>query len=68
MASSMNDLNNEFASLAGTGRTVLEEAMTQPAGTAGLWVASEAHTGVELQEVIKDPPVANSGDYGMSHA
>jgi hypothetical protein len=64
----MNDLNNEFSSLPGTGRTVLEEAMTQPAGMAGLWVASEAHVGVELQEVIKDPPVLNSGDFGVSSA
>jgi hypothetical protein len=68
MSSNLTDMNDEFASVPGTGRTVLEEAMTQPVGVAGLWVTSEAHAGADLQEIIRDPPVTNGVDYGMSQA
>jgi hypothetical protein len=40
----------------------LEEAMPQLAGMMGLWVASEVHPGLEVQEIIKDPPVPNCDD------
>ena len=64
MTMSTDNTSNEFQAVPGTGRTRLEEAMSHAPAMAGLWVASEAHTGVGLQEIIKDPPVTNSnGDY-----